>query len=67
MTDMTVRIERVRAFLDYLETRESAEILVAAGNGPFQEALVPGLKSQIEHEIALISKKLPGADVYGPA
>ena len=68
MTDMTVRFERVRVFLDYLKEREAGELVTAvARGGPFQEALVPQLIAQIEREIALISEKLSGRDVYGPS
>ena len=66
MTDMTVRFERVRAFLEYLEKREGDELAAAAVRvGPFQEALVPTLRTQIEKEIGLISGKLGGRDLYG--
>jgi hypothetical protein len=64
MTDMTVRFERVRAFLGYLELREADELAVAATRGPFQEALMPQLMQQVEAEIELVSKKV-GGDIYG--
>jgi hypothetical protein len=67
MTDMTVRFERVRAYLEYLETREKLELAACAARlGPFQEALMPQVCKQIEAEIRLISKKLPNTDLYGP-
>jgi hypothetical protein len=67
MSDMTVRFERVRAFLEYLSKKERDELAgAAARGGPFTEALVPQLSEQIEHEIAVISEKLGGRDLYGP-
>ena len=66
MTDMTVRFERVRAYLAYLQDREQQELEGAAARlGPFQEALMPQICAQVESEIALISKKLRGTDIYG--
>lgn len=66
MVDMTVRFERVRAFLSYLEQKERDEIAgSAARGGPFTDALVPQLCEQIEQEVALISEKLGGRDLYG--
>ncbi|OFW15475.1 MAG: hypothetical protein A3H29_00535, partial [Acidobacteria bacterium RIFCSPLOWO2_02_FULL_67_21] len=66
ITDMTVRFERVRAYLDYLRAREMSELAAAAARvGPFQEALLPQLRKQVESEIAVISRKLGGVDVYG--
>ncbi len=66
MTDMTVRFERVRAYLGYLESREKDELAGAAARvGPFQEALMPQVCEQVEAEIKLVSKKLGGTDVYG--
>jgi hypothetical protein len=66
MTDMTVRFERVRAYLGYLESKEKDELsLAAARTGPFQEALMPQVCRQVESEIKVISKKLPGTDLYG--
>ena len=67
MTDMTVRFERVRGFLAYLQRKEADELAGAAARGPFQEALVSQIYSQVETEIDVISKKVPGADVYGRA
>lgn len=66
MVDMTVRFERVRAFLSYLEARERDELaLAAARTGLFQEALMPQVCERVESEIKLISKKLPRTDIYG--
>jgi uncharacterized protein YbdZ (MbtH family) len=60
-----VRFERVRAFLEYLERKEADELAAAAARGPFQEALIPQIRNQVESEIDVISKKVQGADVYG--
>jgi hypothetical protein len=65
ITDMTVRFERVRAFLEYLGKKEADELSAAAARGPFQEALMPQIRDQVEAEIDVISKKVHGADVYG--
>ena len=68
MTDLTIRFERVRAYLEYLQSKEAAELAFAAArSGPFQEALMPQVCEQVESEIRLISKKVPHTDVYGPA
>lgn len=68
MTDLTVRFGRVRAYLEYLQIKETAELAFAAARiGPFQEALMPQVCEQVESEIRLISKKVPHTDVYGPA
>src|SRR5262249_1433898 len=67
MTDMTVRFERVRAFLGYLQKKETDELAAAGSPGPFQEALIPQIFNQVEAEIDVISKKVPGANVYGKA
>ena len=60
-TNMKVRFERVRAYLEYLERREKDELAaVAARVGPFQEALLPSLRQKVEDEIKVISGKLGG-------
>lgn len=66
ITDMTVRFERVRAYLGYLESREKDELASAAARvGPFQEPLMPQICQQVEAEIKVISKKLGGSDIHG--
>ena len=66
--NMTVRFERVRSYLEYLERRENSELaVVAARVGPFQEALLPALRQKVEDEIEVISGKLGGVDEYGPS
>ena len=58
-TDIITRIERVRAFLEYLEKREQEELQVSAERGgPFQEFLMPQILAKIEAEMGLIRKKL---------
>lgn len=66
-TDIVVRMERVRAFVEYL-TRMEAEELVAANTRAvvFTEPLMGDIKKQIEAEIKVISKKTRVKDVFGP-
>lgn len=67
MTDMVVRFERVRLFLDYLKEREAEELVsVIARGGPFVEPLIPQLAEQIEQEISVISGKTGVRDEFGP-
>jgi pyruvate-formate lyase-activating enzyme len=67
MSDLTVRIERVRAFLSYLGRKEAEDLATSAERaGPFQEPLVEQILRQIEAEIRVISKKVGGVDLYGP-
>jgi hypothetical protein len=66
MGDMTVRFERVRAFLGYLEQKERDELTgSAARGGPFTETLLLQLSAKIEQEIAVIAEKVGGRDLYG--
>ena len=63
-TDVVVRFGRVRTFLDYLEREEDEELLeVAQRSGPYREQVIRTLRVQVESEIALISKKIDGAEV----
>jgi hypothetical protein len=65
VTEMTVRFERVRAFLDYLQRKETDELaLVAERIGPFQDAIIPQIKKQIEKELKLISSKVYVRDEF---
>ena len=68
LTDMTVRYERVRLFIDYLQRKEADEISISAErSGPFQEPLAKQIREQVEKEIRLISKKTGVKDEFGPA
>ena len=65
LTDMTVRFERVRCFIDYLRRKEAVDLaIVAERAGPFQEALIPQIEHQIEAEIKVISRKVHVPDIY---
>jgi energy-coupling factor transporter ATP-binding protein EcfA2 len=65
-TDMTVRFERVRTFLDYVERREVEELKISAERvGPFQEPLIRQVRKQVEAEIKVIVKKAHVQDAYG--
>lgn len=58
-TDMPIRIERVRTFLDYLENQERAELAdIQAREGPYGSPLVPEIREQVEHEFGVIGRKL---------
>jgi len=58
-TDMTSRFERVRIFLEYISKKEQEELQVSAERaGPFQEGLMPKIRTKIEAEMGLISRKL---------
>jgi hypothetical protein len=66
MTDMTVRFERVRVFLEYLQRKEQEDLAISAERaGPFQEPLIEQIRRQIEAEIKHISKKVGVKDVHG--
>ena len=57
-TDLVVRFERVRSFLDYIERMEREELAeVARRSGAYRDALVPVVREQIEKEIDVIAKK----------
>ncbi len=57
-SDLPLRFQRVRSFLDFLQEQESLELReVARRSGPYREALVPHIREQIEDEIAVIGKK----------
>jgi len=65
-TDMIVRFERVRTFLEYLTRKEGEDLQVSAERvGPFQEALMPKIQSQIESEIKVIRRKYGVRDLHG--
>ena len=58
-TDLTVRFDRVRTFLDYVEQEERKELVeVAQRSGPYREEVVGTLRTQVEKEIRLISRKI---------
>ena len=58
-TDMNTRMERVRLFLEYLARKEHEELQISAERaGPFQEFLMPKIRTKIETEMGLIRKKL---------
>ena len=64
-TDLIVRFERVRSFLDYMERMEREELAeVAKRSGAYRDALVPVVREQIEKEIGVISKKTGVNDRY---
>ncbi len=57
-TEMPSRFERVGYFLDYISKKEQEELQLSAERaGPFQEALMPKIKNQIETEIGNIRRK----------
>jgi len=65
-TDMSVRFERVRAFLDYLSDQERRELIdVARRSGPYREHLMPQIVSQVESEIEVIARKTRTVDRHG--
>lgn len=58
-TDMTIRFERVQLFIEYLARKESEDLQIAAERGgPFQEPLMPLIKTKIQGEVRQIRKKL---------
>jgi hypothetical protein len=64
-SDLTVRFERVRAFLACLRHAETEELAVVAERvGPFAEAMVPQIRRQIESEIRIIAKKTGARDEF---
>jgi hypothetical protein len=64
VTDMTMRFERVRRFLDYLATQENDELTVARHReGPYTEALITGIAAQVEKEIEVIKRKTGAEDL----
>lgn len=66
-TDLVVRFERVRAFLDYISTQEASELVeVSRRSGAYRDSLMGGVMKEIEKEIKLISRKTGAQDVYGP-
>lgn len=55
---MSVRFDRVRMFLDYLQTAEDEELHEAAErSGFYRERLIGQIWEQVEREIRLIAKK----------
>jgi len=58
-TYMPIRIERVRAFIEYLADQEDGELSNSLSrDGIFATKLVAGISEQIEREIAYISERL---------
>jgi hypothetical protein len=65
--DIVVRLERVRAFVEYLTRMERQELVAANTRAVvFTEPLMGDIKKQIETEIKVISKKTKVKDVFGP-
>jgi hypothetical protein len=57
-TDMTIRFERVRLFLDYIARKEREELEISAERaGPFQEGLLPKIRTTIDAEMTPIGRK----------
>ena len=64
MTDLSVRFERVRMFLDYLGDEEAKEQIASEmRGGPYRQAIVPIIREQIECEIAVIKRKTGARDL----
>ena len=64
VSDLSVRFERVRIFLDYLAREEEQEILeVAKRSGPYTGALIPQIRERIELEIDDIAKRTGATDL----
>jgi hypothetical protein len=58
-SDMNMRFERVRLFLNYLAEQEREELEeVAKRSGPYRQALIPDIRDQIDKEIHLIATKV---------
>ncbi|MCI0427744.1 MAG: hypothetical protein L0Z46_07000, partial [Nitrospiraceae bacterium] len=65
-TDMLTRMQRVRLFIEYLARKEQEELQISAERaGPFQELLIPKIRTKIEAEMGLIRKKLGLHDPRG--
>jgi hypothetical protein len=63
-TDLSVRFQRVRMFLDYLGEEEANQRLAAGKRGgPYQQAIIPGVRGQIEQEIKIIKRKTGARDL----
>jgi hypothetical protein len=67
-SDMIVRVQRVRAFLEYLARKEAEELAISAERaGPFQQSLLPDIRARIEAEIKVIGRKLSISAELTPA
>lgn len=65
-SNMEVRFERVRAFVDFLMEQEREELLeVAQRSGPYREALIPQIQEQLEAELLVVARKTHTLDRHG--
>jgi hypothetical protein len=62
-SDMSIRFERVRLFLEYLEACEKSELARATPDGPYNSSLIPEIRDQIEKEIGIIKRKTGARDL----
>jgi hypothetical protein len=63
-TDLTIRFERVRRFLHYLQEEESKELEIARHReGPYRDAFVIDIAAQVEKEIEVIKRKTGAEDL----
>ncbi|MGH0035229.1 MAG: hypothetical protein ACQGVK_09400 [Myxococcota bacterium] len=65
-SDMEVRFERVRAFVDFLADQERIELIeVTQRSGPYRDAVMPEIQEQLESEISIVAKKTRTSDRHG--
>jgi hypothetical protein len=63
-TDLTIRFERVRRFIEYLAGEEEKELQISRHrDGPYTEALMTGISQQVESEIQTIKAKTGAEDL----
>lgn len=65
-TDLMVRFQRVRLFLDYLSRAEDCELhFVSKTEGPYSHGVVRTIRTQVEREISFIKRKNGLAEPLG--